>query len=277
MALLTNLWRTNISVYVGVIILGFISIKGHADTIEFNANDSSPYWSNKMALDGMCGEIMHSLSTMIDRDLKIDFQPLKRSMDDDNNNDLGNPEFYIKNQDFAVIIPIALFQNSFHYYMPNHQKALQIDSWDDLIGLKVGILKGGLEEDEFFTKLGIQFEESYTQESLIKKLKLGRLDVVIEIDLVAKHIISQLYPDDVDDFHFIPISDSATPIAMLIDVNYPNAHQLGEQYREALNIMIEDGRYSDIVGKYYGKTGIPDNWFVTMNKYQRLYRFIEVE
>lgn len=263
--------------YTALFIIGFSSFNSNADTIEFDANESPPCWSEVAEFSGMCGEIMHALSLNIGLEVKINFKPLQRLIDNDHNNDLGNPSFYVKNQDFSAIIPIAMFQNSFHYYMPNHPHELHIESWNDLVGLKVGLLKGGLYQREFFTELGIHFEESYTQESLIKKLRLGRLDVVIELDLVAKQLINRLFPEDVDNFQAISISDSATPVAMMIDANYPNAHQLGEQYKKALAEMIENGSYYDIIEKYYGEGHIPDDWFINLNKYQRLYRFIEIE
>jgi len=263
--------------YAVALMMGLSAFNIRADNISFGANESPPYWSENMPFNGMGGEIMHTLSRIVGLGIRINFQPLQRLIDNDHNNDLGDPSFYIKNQDFSVIIPIAISQSSFHYYRPNHQHDLYIDSWDDLSGLKVGILKGGLEQREFFNELGIQFEESYKQESLIKKLRLGRLDVVIELDLVAKQLIDRLFPEDVDDFQLITISDSATPIAMMIDANYPNAHQLGEQYRKALAEIVEKGIYHDIVEKYYGAGKIPDDWFIRMDKYQRIYRFIEVE
>lgn len=253
------------------------TFNAYAESIKFGANESPPYWSKNAPFNGMCGEILHKLSQIIGQEVQIDFQPLQRLIDNEHNNDLGNPSFYIKNQDFAAIIPIALFYNSFYYYRPNQQQELHIANWNDLKGLKVGILKGGLEQRKFFKDLGITFEESYTQDSLIKKLKLGRLDVIIEIDLVAKQVINRLFPEEEQNFYSILIRDSVTPIAMMIDAKYPNARQLGIQYKKALAEIIENGSYHEIVEKYYGKDHIPNGWFADMIKYQRLYRFVEVE
>ncbi len=258
-----------------LVILASFSVK--AEVIKFGANESPPFWSQTEPYNGMCGEIVHALSAEIGVEAEIEFTPLKRLIDDEHNNDLGNPSFYIKNQDFSAIIPIALFQNAFIYYRPNQQQDLKINSWSDMKGFKVGVLSGGLEHGQFFHDLGIQFEESYSQESLFKKLKLGRLDLVIEIDLVAKQLIKRLFPEQMENFHSILVRDSVTPIAMMIDSKYPNADQFGKQYKLALEKMIKNGRYHKIIEKYYGKDRIPENWFADMKKYQRLYRFVEVE
>lgn len=260
-----------------LLILGSAAFCANADSIRFDANESPPFWSEKAPMNGMCGELVHTLSKMIGLEAQIDFQPLQRLIDNQHNNDLGNPSFYIKNQDFAAIIPVALFYNAFYYYRPHHERELDIASWEDLKGFKVGLLKGGLEQRDFFNDLGISFEESYSQESLFKKLRLGRLDVVIEIDLVAKQIINKLFPEEMEHFHSRLIDNSVTPIAMLIDADYPNAHQLGADYKKALAEIIENGVYQQIIEKYYGKQPIPENWFADMMKYQRLYRFVEVE
>ena len=78
------------------------------NAIILEANEAPPFWSKKLPHDGIAGEIVHAISEAADIHTKIVFKPLSRLIDDDENNDLGNPAFFIVNQDFAHIIPIAL-------------------------------------------------------------------------------------------------------------------------------------------------------------------------
>ncbi len=260
-----------------LVMLAFNLHSIQAETIKFGANESPPYWSENDPHSGMCGEILHLLSQIVGIEANIVFEPLQRLINDKNNNDLGDPSFYIKNQDFAVIIPIALQHSSFHYYLPNQKSAIRIENWEGLKDYKVGILKGTFTQISYFNQLDIHFEESYSQISLLKKLKLGRIDMAIDLDLVINHNINQLFPEEKSNFQSIPIRNSTTPIAMMIATHHPGARQLGEKYRAALLKIIQDGSYQKILEKYYGKGNMPDNWFADLERFGRLYRFIQTE
>jgi len=96
--------------------------------------------------NGLCGEIVHAISAAAGLKSEIKFSPLKRLISDDGNNDLGNPVFYMRNQSFAAIIPIAIYKVSFVYYRPHHKQEITINNFDDLKKYKIGVLKGTLED-----------------------------------------------------------------------------------------------------------------------------------
>jgi len=243
------------------------------EIIKFGANESPPYWSSMLEKQGMCGEIMHAISKVANLKAEIEFTPLKRLIDDDNNNDLGNPEFYMKIQEFASIVPIAIYRVNVVYYRPNHKEEIKISSLDDLKGYKIGVIQGVLTEQAYFKNAGITFETSYTEDSLIKKVKRGRVDLVLSIDLVAQSSIKKLYPNEIGDFEFIDVAGSTSPIALMISENHPNAKSIGKEFSAGLNEVIKSGAYKRILEKYYGVGKIPNGWFDELNKFQRLYDF----
>jgi len=248
-------------------------VNSAAELIQFDANESPPYWSANMEGQGLCGEILHALSKETGLTAKINFKPLKRLIEDTKNNDLGNPLFYIETQDFAGIIPIALYQISFYYYKPNHPKQITLNNLNDLKKYKIGILKGTLIDQLAFEQLGIVFESSYKQSSIFKKLKLGRIDLAIEINLIAQQLINQLYPEQSHNFAHISISEKPSAIALMINEEMPDAKKIVQRYREALTRLIAKGRYQQILEKYYIKTPIPINWYSELARYDRLYNF----
>lgn len=246
-------------------------------TVMLDANESPPFWSIKLPYDGMCGEIVHAISSEVGLISHIRFKPLKRLIEDDSNNDLGNPQFYMVNQDFAAIVPIAIYNTAIFYFKPKHVEKITFKSLQDLKGYRIGILKGTLADHSVFAKAGIIFEESYTQKSLFKKLRLGRIDLVIEIDLVGRTMISELFPDDAGNFESILIAGSAAPIAILIAENYPAGKIIGEKYREGLQRIIKGGKYNKILEKYYGKDGVPSDWFDNLKRFDRIYNYQGME
>lgn len=258
-----------------LLIAGAPTSLAHEDAISvsLDANESPPYWSANMPHQGMGGEIVHAISEEAGLVSHIHFKPLSRMIEDDNNNDLGNPDFYTPNQAFADIIPIAVYQASFFYYAPDHPAGISIRRLQDLRGYRIGILKGTLVDRAYFEKAGIEFETSYSQDSLFKKLRLGRIDLCLEVDLVGHHIISRLFPGQRDDFASIHLPKSKAAIAILLAEGYPDARAIGKKYRKGLQRIIRNGKYREILAKYYGKGKIPGDWFDTLQKFERLYDF----
>ncbi len=241
-------------------------------TIEFDANESPPFWSQSMPGNGMCGEIVLAISEKAGLPHHINFKPLQRMIEDDSNNDLGNPQFFMVNQEFGAIIPICLYEAAFFYYAPNLKEEMSIKSLKDLKGLRIGALKGTIVDRSLFNQSGITFEESYSREALFKKLKLGRIDLCLVIDVIGYQTIKKLFPVQFGDFISIPIHESTAPLAILIDEKYPQAERIGVKYREALREIIENGKYLQILEKYYGSDQVPDNWFDKLHRFERLYQ-----
>jgi len=258
-----------------LLIAGASTCLAHDDdiSVSLDANESPPYWSEAMPHQGMGGEIVHAISEEAGLVSHIHFEPLQRMIEDDGNNDLGNPDFYTHNQVFADIIPIAVYQAAFFSYVPDYPDKISIRRLADLKGYRIGILKGTLVDRAYFEKAGIVFEESYSQESLFKKLRLGRIDLCLEIDLVGHQIISRLFPEQVDDFASIHLPKSKAVIAILLASDYPQARAIGKKYREGLKRIIRNGKYRQILEKYYGKGKVPDDWLRDLQGFERLYDF----
>lgn len=246
-------------------------------SVTLEANESPPFWSKKLPYNGMAGEIVNAISEAAGIESKIVFKPLSRLIEDDTNNDLGNPAFFMDNQDFADIVPIAFYHASIYYYAPNHKSPLEVKSLDDLKKMKIGVLKGTLVDRLYFKKEGLKFEESYSHESLFKKLKLGRIDMIIEIELVSQQIVKRLFSSEVDNFVSIPLKSSSHPIAIMLAQEYPNAKEIGQVYREGLKEIIQNGTYEDILEKYYAKDRIPNRWFIDLERFNQLYKIDDGE
>lgn len=262
------------SVRIGWLMLVMVVLPwapASAQTIVFGANESPPFWSSEMDQGGMGGAIVQAISREAGLHAAIEFKPLQRLIDLDTGNDVGNPVFFMRNQDYAAIIPIAIYQSALFYYAPNHANSITFQRLDDLKKYRIGILKGTLLDRTFFARAGIDFAESYSQESLFKKLKLGRIDLVLEIDMIGYHTIGKLFPEERDAFQSLVMPQSSNPIAMMMAEETPAA--IAEKYQAALKRIIRDGRYLGLLETYYGKDRVPDNWFDQLERFQRLYSF----
>lgn len=259
--------------YLSCLLLLLPVWTAQADAVVLEANESPPYWSNSLPGRGLGSELVQAISEAAGLETQINFVPLSRMIEDQNNNDLGNPEFYMAQQEFAAIIPFAITEASMFYYRPHFGRSLQINSFDDLKQYKLGVLKGTLIDRRAFEQMGLHFESSYAQASLFKKLKLGRIDLVFEIDMVGQQIIAQLFPEQKDDFIRQPLPNSISPVAIMLDAEYPHADEIAEKYRQGLAAIIANGRYQKIVEKYYPDGQLPAGWFEHLQRFQQIYSF----
>lgn len=240
--------------------------------ITLDANESRPYWSAAMPGQGMCGEIVDAISSVAGIRSELVFKPLKRMIEDDSNNDLGNPAFYMNNQEFAAIIPITVIHTALFSYDPDRTRQLTTGSLSALKGFRVGALKGTVVNRSSFLEAGILLEESYSQESLFKKLRQGRLDLVVEVDLVGRSVIRSLFPDEVGAFSVTLIPGSESPIAILLSDDLPDAKALGARFRRGLQKIRESGEYTDIVKKYYENGKMPEMFDTELDHFSYLYQ-----
>jgi polar amino acid transport system substrate-binding protein len=254
------------------LLFALCAMAAQSETVVLQANESLPYWSKKLPHNGLGGEIIEAMSNAVGLESRIDFMPLKRIIENSTNNDLGNPAFYMENQDFAAIIPIAISEVSLYYYDPTHQKSVPFKTIQDLKGYRIGALSGTIANRAAFEQLGIYIETSYTQESLFKKLHHGRLVLVLEIDLVGQQMIAKLFPDERENFMSIPVPHSISPIAIMLDKNYPNVESIAQRYRQGLAQIIKNGHYQEIINRYYNQQTTPSSWFKELNRFSRLYQ-----
>jgi len=209
--------------------------------IELDANESLPYFSATLPMDGMAGDIIHAMSKASGMSSYISYKPLSRMISDDSNNDLGDPAFFMRNQHFQAVIPFALTHMALFYYGQGHAGHGNIDSLNALKGRTVGVLKGTIVNRSYLARAGVIFEESYSHDSLFKKLRKGRIDLVVEVDLIGRTVIEKLYPDEQKafDMHLIPKSEGA--LAILLSDTQPDAQSFGQRYNRGLRKIIENG------------------------------------
>lgn len=246
--------------------------------VVLNVNEAPPFFSKNLPYNGMCGEILYEISKASGIDTEIHFKPLSRIIDEDETNIVGDPALFMNSRDFSVIIPIALYHIAFFHYVTkddteNHEG---ITSLADIGKGKIGILKGSIVDPLYFKTKGIIFETSYSDDSLFKKLRLQRIDYVVAIELVGKHIIEKLFPLEEEDFLSIHIENSVNPIAIMLSEEEVDAELISKKYKDGLAQIIANGTYEKILEKYYDRKGnMRFNWQLDLEKFTRLYNLEE--
>lgn len=268
--------KNRVYLFSSLLIAQLITFDVQAEqTISFGTTESPPFWSQTLPEQGICGEILSEIAREINVKATLNFEPLKRLIEDHTHNHVGDYGFWEGKQAFSAIIPIFFYRSSFFYYLPHqHGKPIVYQNLSDLKGYTLGVLKGSIADQQYFEQEGIRIEESYANESLFKKLHLNRIDLCGAIDLTGILIIDQLFPSEKSLFRRIEIPESETVIALMIDINYPDGKNLGERFQTGLQTIMTSGKYNAILKKYYGEANIPEGWLDRLKDYAKQYQNI---
>jgi ABC-type amino acid transport substrate-binding protein len=137
------------------------------------------------------------------------------------------------------------------YYTSKHvivtKKDSEIQSVEDLSGLKVGAQMGSIQEEkakELSEEIGFTYESRDRVPLLIQEVMAGNLDAAIIEDTVAQGYLEQ--NKEVGGF---TVEDAEGGYA----IAFPKDSELTEEFNNALKEMIDNGEIDNIVKKYFNQ------------------------
>lgn len=237
--------------------------------VVFQSTDTPPFWSVSLPENGLGGAILKLVSAAASVPYSIEYLPVKRFRHSLATYIVGDPDMLI-NQKPRAVFPIGLFRSAFFYYKPHHA-VLDFHSQKDLPRHTLGVLRGTLEDKDYFVRKGIKVEESDSVESLLKKLKRGRIDFCILVDATGRYTIKQIFPAEQDNFVQVAIPGSIRPIAIMIDMKVPEGRAVAQRYQQVLDKTLSSQEYHAILENFYGKNNIPGNTFEQLRIFEQVY------
>lgn len=236
---------------------------GNVVELDFTSTESPPVWSEKLPGNGLGGELLKALAEEAHVRARIHYLPLKRYEKLNRDNRLGNP-YYFLGQEFTAVIPILATKSVFCFYQPHHPQGLTFERLADLQGKTLGVIRGTLEDKNEFSQFGITVEENTSLDALFKKLRAGRVDLILVLDIVAHAYVDKLFPDENTLFRQIEVPGGSTPIALMLASSTPDARQVADKLRLALDRIMANGVYLGILKKYYADNQFPKDWQQTL-------------
>ncbi|WP_054773748.1 substrate-binding periplasmic protein [Methylogaea oryzae] len=244
-------------------------IRAEAFSVAFQSTATPPIWGPELPGDGMGGEIVKLLSEAADVRYSIDYIPVARFRRSAASYIVGDPAI-LTTKKSRFVFPIALFNSSLFYYKPHQAKPLR-PQLQDLSGSRLGVLRGTVEDSNYFTSHGIRVEESDSIESLLRMLRKNRIDVCILIRLAGVYEIERIFLDDKNNFAEVAIPGTTRPIAIMLDADTAEGRAVAERYRAVMDKVLMSREYRDIIEKYYGDWGVPGNWFDALKEFEKSY------
>ncbi|GBG14728.1 polar amino acid transport system substrate-binding protein [Novimethylophilus kurashikiensis] len=252
-----------------ILFASVLTAQAETAPIVFESTDTPPFWSPELPDDGLSGSLLKLLSANAGVKYTIDYLPVKRFRQSQATFIVGDPDILVNKRPRAIL-PFGVFRSSFFYYKP-HQDVIAFHSLRELRGRTLGVLRGTIEDKAVFAENGINVEESDTVESLLRKLRRGRIDLCIVVNLTGKYVVKQLFPQETEQFATVEVPGSVRPIAIMIDVSDPRGRQVAQQYRAVLDNTIDSPEYLHVLEQFYGVGNIPRDRLENLKRFERYY------
>lgn len=252
---------------IRVVALCLMVSSVQAGPIVFESTDTPPYWSPALPDNGIGGSILKLLSAEAGVAYSIEYLPVKRFRNSHAAYIVGDPDILVNQKDRAIF-PISVFRSAFFYYKPRRD-AVDLHTLRDLRGLTLGVLRGTIEDMASFTRYDIRVEESDSIDSLLRKLKRGRIDVCIMVASAGSYKIQALFPAERDDFVQVYIAGMDRPVAVMVDLDSAEGREIAQRYRQVLIKTLHSQQYRDLLRSYADALGsYPEE---KLNDYLRYY------
>lgn len=121
---------------------------------------------------------------------------------------------------------------------------------EDLRAYRVaGIAGYGYLED--FKAANIHYLYADTEETALRMLVAGRVDLVAVNTIVALEFIERLFPNEKASFGVLDKpAEPLLKLGLIVSKTYPNAETLLEQFNAAFQRIVENGTYAQFLKKY---------------------------
>lgn len=228
--------------------------------VRFVTGEWAPYTSERMSGFGAASEIVSAACAAVGLKAAYDFVPWKRAEQNvaDGTAFAAFPYFLLpervaKPDVFAHSDPLFSSVMGILYYKknPSTSAGMKFDKVEDLKGRAIGALAGTVLVSAPLSKAGIKFEETPDVAASIKKLALGRLELVIEDRAVLWDAVKAAFPSQLADFAFLDknfTEKSATHL--LVSKKFPGSDALLAKFNEGMKKIKADGTLKKIYDKY---------------------------
>ena len=166
-----------------------------------------------------------------------------------------------------IVIPFCIMTGEYVYYRPVHRQALPWEGkLNNLKGYIYGAQKG--EDITAYEKAGIRVVYGNIV-SLFKKLKAKEIDFLSAPNICKEWLIKKYFPGESNNFATMKIPAWEAPCAIIFNKKHPKGESVARKFMQGFEKIKQNGKYIEILEKYYGKGNIPKDYIQRLESYQK--------
>ncbi len=155
-----------------------------------------------------------------------------------------------REKDFLFSDPVIKSAVGILRHKAHSPKDFKFESPGDVKGYKIGLTTGDAHTQQLLDN-GARVEATEVIDQSIKKLRSGRLDLVVEERIVTFDAVKRLFPNEIDKFEFYEKNfQDGLSWGLMISRKYPDGERIMHQFNEALKSIRKDGTLDKIYKKY---------------------------
>jgi ABC-type amino acid transport substrate-binding protein len=178
---------------------------------------------------------------------------------------LGGPDNYatLFNKDIKEFgsVPVFKIRTFYFYYAPNKKNLQNIDSFEDLKGMAVMVPRGWPTAAKI-EKLGVKLVFYDDIAIGLKMLITGRTDFINESEIKAFSTINRIYKNEANNFKIINKPWYIAPGGLVYKAANKESAAAAKQLINGLDKIKADGRYREIIQRYWGSEKVPEELFI---------------
>ncbi len=128
----------------------------------------------------------------------------------------------------------------------NKGSGIKMDGLEDIKGKKLGVQAEYSYGERFDNFKGLEKDYSYSLESLVRKLDIGRMEIVIGNESVIMHMNKKMGLKPIEAIYTV----SNDPLHIGFSSVHPKGKELADKFGKILGDMKQEGLVDKIIGKY---------------------------
>lgn len=244
------------------VILGFLLILvvftngvfAQGKTVVLVTGEWAPYTSEKMDGQGFFTEVVSAVFKEMAVQTKIEFVPWARAEEMVKAGTAFAAIPYTDTDERKAIFDFSdqVANSTGRFFVLQDGKVAKTFDWKVYADLKAYSFGGvpGYWYEKPFKDAGLKVEYTDSEESNIKKLYSGRVDVITTDELVGWQIIKKLYPTEISKFRTLKNPTNSSELKLMVSRKYPDAKATLTSFNTALAKIKKNGVYAGILKKY---------------------------
>lgn len=238
------------SLLIGLCLAALTSTMGWAaeNKLVFATCNWEPYWGEHLVNGGYIIEITKEAFRRVGYEIDVRFVPWKRALEEAK---LGKVDGVIgtnysdeRAQTYRLTDVVYVDENGF---FQKKGRAITYTTLQDLAPYTIGYMRGSSFGADFDTATYLKKEEVTENEQNIKKLMIGRIDLLISSKELILYTLATKYPEWQGEIEFIEPAFEMINVHHAISRVNPNAEKIVADFNRGLKEITEDGTVAKII------------------------------
>lgn len=226
-------------------------VSAQAETIMITTGEWAPYMSENLPGGGPVSEIITAAYKAEGIDVKFEYYPWKRAISlVETGKALGTSAWSDteERRAFSVASDPMVSSREVFVYMKKNLPDFDYTNLEDLKKYKLMSL-AGYSHEAAFQGAGLKTDSTNNAETALKKLELGRGDLMCENEAVMAGLIKKMYPGRESEFGMSKTAFNEQPLHLLFSKKFPDMDKYLKKFNSGLAKIKQDGTYDKIMTK----------------------------